>query len=59
MKIFCIPASLFACKSGVVDQLDFSQLRLEQFPKEIIKSRKHIAELLLNVNSIEELPSVN
>ncbi|KAI3419211.1 hypothetical protein GPALN_006962 [Globodera pallida] len=56
MKFFCIPASLF-CRAGPIEQLDFSQLRLEQVPKEIFKSRKHIEELLLNVNSIEELPS--
>uniref|UniRef100_A0A914H531 PDZ domain-containing protein n=1 Tax=Globodera rostochiensis TaxID=31243 RepID=A0A914H531_GLORO len=56
MKFFCIPASLF-CRAGPVEQLDFSQLRLEQVPKEIFKSRKHIEELLLNVNSIEELPA--
>ncbi|CAK5124961.1 unnamed protein product [Meloidogyne enterolobii] len=55
MKFFCIP-SLFACKNGVVEQSDFSQLKLESVPKEIIKSRKYIEELLLNVNSIEELP---
>uniref|UniRef100_A0A915NFK3 PDZ domain-containing protein n=1 Tax=Meloidogyne floridensis TaxID=298350 RepID=A0A915NFK3_9BILA len=56
MKFFCIPSSLFACKNGVVEQSDFSQLKLESVPKEIIKSRKYIEELLLNVNSIEELP---
>uniref|UniRef100_A0A1I8B7U7 PDZ domain-containing protein n=1 Tax=Meloidogyne hapla TaxID=6305 RepID=A0A1I8B7U7_MELHA len=56
MKFFCIPSSLFACKNGIVEQSDFSQLKLESVPKEIIKSRKYIEELLLNVNSIEELP---
>ncbi|KAL3091219.1 hypothetical protein niasHS_004153 [Heterodera schachtii] len=56
MKFFCIPASLF-CRAGPIEQLDFSQLRLEQVPKEIFKARKHIEELLLNVNSIEELPA--
>ena len=59
MKFFCIPKSLFACKTSVVDQLDFSQLRLEHVPREILKARKHIEELLLNVNSIEELPPVS
>jgi Leucine-rich repeat (LRR) protein len=58
MKFFCIPSSLFACKNGIIEQSDFSQLKLESVPKEIIKSRKHIEELLLNVNSIEELPPV-
>lgn len=57
MKFFCIPASLF-CRAGPIEQLDFSQLRLEQVPKEIFKARKHIEELLLNVNSIEEFRAV-
>lgn len=54
MKFFCIP--LFACKGGVTDTLDFSQLRLEEVPREVLKSRKYVEELLLNVNSIEVLP---
>lgn len=56
MKFFCIP--LFTCKSGIVETLDYSQLRLEEVPKEILKSRKYVEELLLNVNGIEELPAV-
>lgn len=39
------------------ESLDFSQKRLEEVPREVLKARKHIEELLLNVNSIEELPS--
>lgn len=57
MKFFCIPASFFACKNGLIEQLDFSQLRLEHVPRDIVKSRKYIEELLLNMNKIEELPS--
>lgn len=56
MKFFCIP--LFTCKTGIVETLDYSQLRLEEVPKEILKSRKYVEELLLNVNGIEELPTV-
>ncbi|KAI1724103.1 leucine rich repeat domain-containing protein [Ditylenchus destructor] len=56
MKFLCIPNGLFACKSGMVETLDYSQLRLEELPKEIFKARKHVEELLLNVNGIEDLP---
>lgn len=57
MKFFCIP--LFACRTGIVESLDYSQQRLEELPKEVLKFRKHIEELLVNVNGIEELPVVS
>lgn len=55
---FCI-STLFACRSGIVDSLDYSQQRLDEVPEEVLKFRKHIEELLLNVNGIEELPVVS
>ena len=47
MRFFCIP--MFACQAGASETLDFSQKRLDEVPREVLKARKHIEELLLNV----------
>ncbi|CAD5228080.1 unnamed protein product [Bursaphelenchus okinawaensis] len=54
MKFFCVP--LFACKGQLVEALDYSQKKLTDVPKEVIKAKKTLEELNLSVNSIETLP---
>ncbi|KAI6210461.1 hypothetical protein M3Y96_00330700 [Aphelenchoides besseyi] len=54
MRFFCVP--LFNCHSALPESLDYSQMRLEEVPKEVYKAQTYLEELQLNMNHIKELP---